>query len=763
MAEQQEQQYKIINRQKGGRIVEQLRFPASMSDEEISAILSQRYPPDDTSQEPQEKPKSGIGTDLKNFVGSAGIGLTSLPRGAIQTGVDFTANLIGSERAPQGAEQQQLFQNALNKEFSRLKNEADKDGRFVPVDLLFKTAEKNVERQGILNPVQGGIEGVRESLANTNQRMDDQYQEMVEQSPVASRIGNYGSQILQLGGIGAGNLNKIQMAKNSALLGGVTAYTDPSSEQRTAEDAMDDRKYEGMIGGVLGGVAPSVIRGVAKGATGTIKAATQPVRTFASKLANPQIAKEAEELGIKLGLDTQSDSWALRKARSLLKGTSASNKIQESSAKVINQIENAVEKLANRASPKSVNATDVGEGVIAGMNKKTSEFRANYGAKMEALNETYNIKGSDLIDTPNLKAALQDELQGINTLASQGVKDNPAFQHAQKIVNSAKNNKVKPPSQVSNKAGMLGMDGPSQIAKQQGLQQDYDNALKNRLDYKSLKVLKKDFQKINYDTVVGNQDNALGKRLYAALAKDLEGYFAKKGEGALQAFKRNNKYYTQGMEEIAKITEKYNKKYNVDGIAKNLLAGTQNGTTELNRVFRNIDEGHKDIMRAYFLRSLGRNSQGEFQIGNFLSSYNKISDKGQKSARDILFGKAGTSYRKDLDKIANLAKQLQLSKSLDNTSRSADNLGNILLYGMGYSSGGVTGLVGAYSTSRGLGSLITSKKFAKWLATHADKPLNANTLARAMQGLQNVATKNPEIATDITRLITLLSVLTTIE
>ena len=761
------EEYQIVDIYgKDGKLVESVEFPMSMSDAEISAIIRQQFGSQagDTSQEPQEKPKSGIGTDLKNLGSSAVMGLSSLPRGAIQTGVDVVANLIRSERAPQGAEQQQLFQNALNQEFSRLKDEADKDGRFVPVDLLFKTAEKNVEKQGILNPVQGGIEGVRESLANTNQRMDERYQEMVEQSPVASRIGNYGSQILQGGAIGAGkNLTKGQIAGRGFGAGAVYGYLDPSSEQRTAEDAMDDRKYEGIIGGVVGGVAPSVIRGGAKAVTGSVKAATQPVRTLASKLANPQIAKEAEELGIKLGLDTQSDSWALRKARSLLKGTSASNKIQESSAKVINQIENAVEKLANRASPKSVNATDVGEGVIAGMKKKTSQFRENYGAKMNALNETYNIKDNDLIDTPNLKAALQNEVKGLNKTAIQDIIDNPAFQHAQKIVNSAKNNKVKPPSQVSKKAGMLGMDSPSQIAKQQGLQQNYDNALKNRLDYKSLKVLKKDFQNINYATVVGNQDNAIGKRLYAALAKDLEGYFAKKGEGALQAFKRNNKYYSEGMEQIAKITEKYNKKYNVDGIAKNLLSGTQNGTTELNRVFRNIDEGHKDIMRAYFLRSLGRNSQGEFQIGNFLSSYNKISDKGQKSARDILFGKAGTSYRKDLDKIAKLAKQLQLSKSLDNTSRSADNLGNILLYGMGYSSGGVLGLVGAYSTSRGLGSLITSKKFAKWLATHADKPLNANTLARAIQGLQNVATKNPEIATDITRLITLLSVLTTIE
>ena len=144
------EEYQIVDIYgKDGKLVESVEFPMSMSDAEISAIIRQQFGSQagDTSQEPQEKPKSGIGTDLKNLGSSAVIGLTSLPRGAIQTGVDFTANLIGSERAPQGAEQQQLFQNALNQEFSRLKNEADKDGRFVPIDLLFKTAEKNVEKQ----------------------------------------------------------------------------------------------------------------------------------------------------------------------------------------------------------------------------------------------------------------------------------------------------------------------------------------------------------------------------------------------------------------------------------------------------------------------------------------------------------------------------------------------------------------------------------------------------------------------------------------
>lgn len=761
MAEQQEQQYRIVNRQKDGKIVEQLRFPISMTDEEISAILSKRYPPSNASQEPQqaqEPQKSGLVTDAKNFAKSAGIGLSDLPRGAAQAGVNLLAKGLGSQPVPQGAEQQQLFQNAVNNEFSRLYNEAQQTGQFVPQDLLFQTAQRNVEEQGIFNPVQGGIEGVRESLANTNERVDRQYQEMKEESPIASSLGRIGAGTAQGLGILGGAGTKMQVAKRGAGAGAIFGATAPSSEQQSAGEALIDSAGGAALGGAIGGVAPSVVRGTTKAVAGTIKNVTQPVRAFASKLSNPQIAKEAEELGIELGLDTLSNNTRFIRFKSLLKGSAGSSKLIDSSAKAINQIEEAMKNLANRASKKDVNATDVGEAVKARMLKKTDEFRANYRVRMDAFSETYNIKDDDLIATPNLEAMIKDKLQGISTTASQSIANNPAFQLAQKIVNSAKNNSVTPPPSVASNAGMLGMNS-SQVAKQQAQQQAYNAALKNQLNYKSLKVLKKDFQDINFNTVLGGPDNALGKQLYGALSKDLEAYFGSKGDGALQAFKRNNKYYSQGMEKIAKITEKYKNKYNTDAIANNLLSSAKNGTTELSRVFRNIEEGDKDIMRAYFLRSLGRNSQGEFQIGNFLSAYNKISDKGVKSARDILFGKAGTSYRKDLDKIANIARQVNKSKRLDNTSRTADNLGNYALFAMGGTIGGPKGLALAYGVPRGISSLITSPKFARWIAKNADKPLNANVLAKSIQELQDIAKNNPAIATEITRFISLMAVL----
>ena len=263
------------------------------------------------------------------------------------------------------------------------------------------------------------------------------------------------------------------------------------------------------------------------------------------------------------------------------------------------------------------------------------------------------------------------------------------------------------------------------------MQQDLtEDAAEGALPYEALKIIRSRIgEKLTSDLIVDTSKAQL-KRVYGAISKDMEK--AASDAGALEAFKRANKYWAAGLSRIDDFLDPLAKKVQPEDIFMAATKGKE-GATRIRAVMKGLDPKERDIVASTVLRRMGRAKPGAqdemaeaFSTETFLTNWATLSPQ----AKSALF--SGTpklkAYSKNLDQIAKTARIIREgSRALANPSGTSSQFANFLTAGL--AAGGVVdpkflGLAGTvFVGNNALTRLMTSDKFVKFLADTTRYPV----------------------------------------
>jgi hypothetical protein len=151
--------------------------------------------------------------------------------------------------------------------------------------------------------------------------------------------------------------------------------------------------------------------------------------------------------------------------------------------------------------------------------------------------------------------------------------------------------------------------------------------------------------------------------------------------------------------------------------------------TKLSLLRKSMDKAEWDQVAAYALQRLGQNQAGDFSTAFFVKNYEAMSP----AAREMFFGKAGTSTRQWIDDIATVSRRMNEAGRFANSS----NTGRAALLGLGL--GGT-----AYTLSDPLGALQDGLKTAAVgvpLVLLLTRPSTAASVARWSSAYENLVRK----------------------
>jgi hypothetical protein len=244
----------------------------------------------------------------------------------------------------------------------------------------------------------------------------------------------------------------------------------------------------------------------------------------------------------------------------------------------------------------------------------------------------------------------------------------------------------------------------------------------------------------DYSPIPDDLDARTYKRLYAVFTKDM--LLGARQYGVEGAFKSYNKFTSEVLQRLSSVLGTLTKKMPEDAyrsMRSQLLQGS--GITRLAALKKSLTQSEFDHFSSAILDDLGqalpgkRTAEFQFSLETFLTNMNKLQQNGPK-ATDLLF--SGTRLKglgKDMELVTSaLGKYRDRAKVLFNTSNTAETAGAIGITQMAFGGGAVglastaysgnTGLMlitpivvmGIVGGSAGVGRLMTSPKFVRWLA-----------------------------------------------
>jgi hypothetical protein len=244
------------------------------------------------------------------------------------------------------------------------------------------------------------------------------------------------------------------------------------------------------------------------------------------------------------------------------------------------------------------------------------------------------------------------------------------------------------------------------------------------------------------------------KRLYAALSEDMRATATAESPKALHAFQRANRYYAAKEARIDRVlTAIFGKSLDKSPEAafQQVLRWSREGgdAARIAQMMRSLPPEEASIVRASIFSKMGMAKPGNQDISGEVFSPAEFATQWAKldhRAKSVLF--PGADYRQDLDDIARIADSMKRSHEFANTSRTAlasrvsGNLVGVAALGwLTHPTVGPVGEIGAY----GIGHLLASPRFARWLASAPKKPVGAATLSH-INRLSTIAAAEPAIA-----------------
>lgn len=181
-----------------------------------------------------------------------------------------------------------------------------------------------------------------------------------------------------------------------------------------------------------------------------------------------------------------------------------------------------------------------------------------------------------------------------------------------------------------------------------------------------------------------------------------------------------------------------------EAVIKTLTADLQGNNARAVKFLNSLPESERANVRASIIGALGKakagkqGSEGEnFSLDTFLTNWNQVG----KSARSAYFGPEANAALTDLAKIAEGTREAQGYRNFSNTGGVIGNAATALT-----ALAGILPFLKTVGTQYGVGRLLASPKFARWLA-RAPKS-SAGQLAH-IQRLGRVAKSEPAIASDV--------------
>jgi hypothetical protein len=179
-------------------------------------------------------------------------------------------------------------------------------------------------------------------------------------------------------------------------------------------------------------------------------------------------------------------------------------------------------------------------------------------------------------------------------------------------------------------------------------------------------------------------------------------------------------------------------------VIKTLTADLQGNNARAVKFLNALPAEQQGNIRASIIGAMGRSSKGQqnaegdaFSLGKFLTNWNEIGE----SAKAAYFGPEARAALNDLAKVAQGAKEAQGYANFSNTGSVG---AGVATAAMGLA--GIPAFVATVGAQYGIGRLLASPRFARWLARAPKSSLSGPAY---IDRLSRVARAEPAIANDV--------------
>lgn len=240
------------------------------------------------------------------------------------------------------------------------------------------------------------------------------------------------------------------------------------------------------------------------------------------------------------------------------------------------------------------------------------------------------------------------------------------------------------------------------------------------------------------------------KQLYGTLTDDLRATAANISPQALRQFNVSHAFYADKMKFLESAFQKLGRNnVSPETLFQWAVAEGKVGATRLGALKKAMSTDEFGLISSTVLRRMGTaGKDAAFDTNTFLREWEKISP----SAKSALFdGRQWGGYRESVDRIAAIARDFRETGRLANTSRTAGTLkllewlspGGLVGTALGGDvAGAATGIGVQLGGQAFVSKLLTSPKFATWLAT----PVGEAQLPKHIAALTQIVAEQPELA-----------------
>jgi len=405
----------------------------------------------------------------------------------------------------------------------------------------------------------------------------------------------------------------------------------------------------------------------------------------------------------------------------------AADIIGASRDKLLRQLSETTDKIANKFGPPAGSKEEVGEVIRQGALAAFDKIEAK---KTQLYDAAYDAAGNVNVNFQNLRT-LKAELESELAQAPQSLKGSlgPAIEQIDVILKDAtQNNGLLPLQAIRSVRTALGKTIGKPIPG-------------------AIRVMKQGDEKL--------------PSIYSALSKDIDQAVEAASPDAARLLRKANDYTRFTAKENLAVIDKISKRGLPSQVFDFAVFGSAKGGKRIRDVFKNLNRDERDAVSASVISQLGYRgnaSEGaEWSARTFITNWQRL----DKNAKQVLFGAPRfREVAKELNSLARLAKITAERAAADNVSRTGNVLttsGQLLplLAAGGLALGGQSE---AAQTALGVGTttilapryaakLMTSPKFLRWLKSTAQVAnKGVNPLSVQLGRLAVLPGKDPELA-----------------
>ena len=231
-------------------------------------------------------------------------------------------------------------------------------------------------------------------------------------------------------------------------------------------------------------------------------------------------------------------------------------------------------------------------------------------------------------------------------------------------------------------------------------------------------------------------------------ARDIEEGLRSQGRGdAADAFRAADDNWRNVLANLKRniepIVGKLDNLKSPEAVANALNSASKNNGARLASFVKSLPSEEQSVVRASLLNPLGRSPAGEFSLSKFATDWDKISPIAKRQAFE-------PEARTALDDLATVGRGSKAAKAYANHSNTGsavitDRLLGTLATGAS-TAAGLPAFIATAAGQYGLGRLLASPRFARWLARSGKTTLSAPAY---VDRLSRIAIAEPHLSSDI--------------